>query len=316
MSLDPIILIDPQTGSRAEILASLGFNCYRFQAQVAGQPVELLEAHPNFSSGQERPSGSGIPILFPFGGRLRGTSFCYAGRSFELAAGDGLGNAIHGFVLNRPWRVLEQSGTHVVGQFHASQDDPQVLEQWPADFCITATYTLDANRLACQITVDNPDTRPLPCGLATHAYFRLPLGTGEASLHEICVPAQRHWTLAEMLPTGQNEEDEACVTLRAGRPFAECRFDDVFTNVEQSGRPLETSITDPQSGRRLVQSFDPAFRHCVVYTPGDRKTICLEPYTALPDALNLEDQGIDTGLWTLAPGESRQVQVAISLESV
>src|SRR5687768_7376813 len=112
-----IELTDPTCGTQARILASFGFNCYSFQARLRGAPVELLWSVPNFESGTERPSRSGIPILFPSPGRIAGTTFRFGGREYPLEAADGQGNAIHGFVLNRPWRVIEQSPQRVVGQF-------------------------------------------------------------------------------------------------------------------------------------------------------------------------------------------------------
>ena len=79
-----------------------------------------------------------FPILFPFPGRISGTSFHFRGRDYPLQAGDGIGNAIHGFVLNRPWQVVEQSDHRVVGRFHAAKVDASLLEHWPADFELAA----------------------------------------------------------------------------------------------------------------------------------------------------------------------------------
>src|SRR5687768_9559233 len=142
-----ITLHDEVTGSSAEILASLGFNCHRFTAMLAEKPVEVLWSASDFASGTVRPSSSGIPILFPFPGRISGTQFEWEGRTYELEPGDKFGNAIHGFCHTRSWRVLEQSPTRVVGQFHARQDDPTLKARWPGDFRITATYALRGNRL-------------------------------------------------------------------------------------------------------------------------------------------------------------------------
>ena len=74
-------------------------------------------------------------------------------------------NAIHGFVMNRPWRVLEQTQNRVVGEFHAGRDDRSLLTLWPADFRIQVTYELRNTTLSSVIEVSNPDSQPLPCGL-------------------------------------------------------------------------------------------------------------------------------------------------------
>ena len=63
----------------------------------------------------------------PFAGRIGGAAYEFRGRRFELEPNDGLGNAIHGFVYNRPWRVVEQSALRVVGEFQASKVDRKIL---------------------------------------------------------------------------------------------------------------------------------------------------------------------------------------------
>jgi aldose 1-epimerase len=46
----------------------------------------------------------------------------------------------------------------------------------------------------------------------------------------------------------------------------------------------------------------PAFRELLVFTPPHRQAVCLEPYTCVTDAINLQARGIDAGLLVLPPG--------------
>src|SRR5689334_14185398 len=126
-----ITLQDRDAGSIAVIAAALGFNCFRFQTMHGRRSLDFLWSEEGFEGGKKRPSGSGIPILFPFPGRLQGTSMTYGGRTYPLTAGDGRGNAIHGFVLDRPWRIVEETKEHVTGEFHAARDDRRLLDHWP-----------------------------------------------------------------------------------------------------------------------------------------------------------------------------------------
>ena len=102
MSIQCITLRDEDTQSQADILVGFGLNCHRFQTHLDGQPVQVIWSEDGFESGRLRPSGSGIPLLFPFPGRIQGTTLQWQGRQFPLQAGDGCGNAIHGFVLIGP----------------------------------------------------------------------------------------------------------------------------------------------------------------------------------------------------------------------
>ena len=109
---------------------------------IDGQPTEVLWSALSFTSGTLKPTSSGIPILFPFAGRLRGDVLHYQGRDYPQTPSDIYGNAIHGFVVRLPWRIIEQTGSKAVGQFQASCDEPSLLERWPADFLITVSYEL------------------------------------------------------------------------------------------------------------------------------------------------------------------------------
>lgn len=312
MSLEIVELRDATTGASARILPGVGFNCFSFRPGAAGESFEALWSDPQFTTGKTRPSHSGIPLLFPFPGRLRGASFEFEGRTFPLTAGDPLGNAIHGFVIGRPWRVIDQEPTRAVGEFQASVDDPSLLAAWPADFRIRVSYELIGHALASQIDIDNPGAGPLPFGFGTHPYFRVPLGaSGDAGACVITVPAAEIWPLADMLPTGERAPVAGAYRLCDGRPFSAAKFDDVFTGLSYTGGRAVASIDDAGNRRRLELSFDDRFRECVVYVPPHRDAICLEPYTCVPDAYALAQRGVETGLRTLAPGESFSTRIDI-----
>jgi aldose 1-epimerase len=274
--------------------------------------VEVLYAPPGFEQGQERPSRGGIPLLFPFPGRIAGTSFTWEGKRYELEAGDAFGNAIHGFVMWRPWRIIEQTDSRVVGQFHAWREDPSLQARWPADFRITATYTLRGTTLRGDYLIENPCDVPLPCGLGTHPYFRLPLGGPNADDCLVKLPVTERWELQDMLPTGRRLSVPDAAALQAGKRFGELQLDDVFAGLTFDEGWCRAEVHDPGSGVTIAERFDGAFRECVVFTPPHREAICIEPYTCVPGAFDLAQQGHDVGLRVLPPGGSFAAVVEIS----
>ena len=76
-------IVDPESGSRARVLVSLGFNCFSWRPMLEDGPREMIWADTGFESGDKRPSGSGIPLLFPFPGRIGGTTFRFEGRTIS-----------------------------------------------------------------------------------------------------------------------------------------------------------------------------------------------------------------------------------------
>jgi aldose 1-epimerase len=314
MADELVTLRDATSGCSAAIAPQLGFNCFRFTVQHEGQPVEVLYAHPEFAAGAQRPSGSGIPILFPFPGRIPGMHFKWEGKQYALEAGDPLGNAIHGFVLRRPWRVIEKSESRVTGEFHAWKDDPSLKERWPADFRMTATYELKSKQLIGSYRIENPGDVPLPFGLGTHPYFRVPLGGRSAGDCVVWLPVTERWVLKDMLPTGKRKVLPEAELYESGRRFDELKLDDVFTGLLDTAGMTEALIQDPSGLAMAIGWKTDQFRECVVYTPPHREAICIEPLTCAPAAAALAEKGIDAGWRVLPPGKSFDAQVTIAAE--
>lgn len=314
--MENITLHDPASGATAEVLVSLGFNCHRFSILHRGRQVDLLWRSPTFLSGSDRPSRSGIPILFPFPGRIRGTTFEWQGKSYSIPAGDNFGNAIHGFVHTRPWRVLEKDRRKIVGQFQASVDDPNLREQWPGDFRITASYDLSGGMLRLNYLIENPGETPLPCGLGLHPYFHVPLLDGDPKNCLALLPGSERWVLDQMLPTGERQPLEQAQEYRAGAAFGSLQLDDVFTGLQFDGGWCRGHVYDPAAKLAVTISFNSTFRECVVFTPPHREAICIEPYTCVPNAAELAGRGIDAGLRVLAPGESFTAAVELTVSEI
>jgi aldose 1-epimerase len=314
MKSEIAVLKDSASGAEAQVLVSQGFNLFRFTAMPRGKPLEVLYAPGDFASGQLRPSKGGIPLLFPFPGRIAGTTFTWEGKQYELEPGDAFGNAIHGFVMWRPWRVIEKSESKIVGQFHAGRDDPSLSARWPGDFRITASYTLRGNALSAEYLMENPGETPLPCGFGAHPYFRVPLGGSDAAGCLVTLPVEAKWELVDMLPTGKKLKLADAVDYQSGKAFGGLHVDDVFSELIFHDGWTTTTINDPQSGRSIVQRFNDVFRECVVFTPPHREAICIEPYTCVPGGFGLAARGIEAGLRVLQPGEAFMGRVEIAVE--
>lgn len=293
-----ISLVSPNGSALARIQVTLGFNL--FDWQLAGEP--LLWSQPGFETGAERPSGSGIPILFPFPGRIADGIFDWQGEQYKVDSDDGRGNAIHGFVHTRAWTATQLSDNSVRGVFRASEVDETILDQWPADFELTVDYTLEDRALISKFTMRSFES-PLPSGLGLHPYFRIPL-SGSTPV-ELKAPLVERWPLENMNPTGQRESVE--LDFAGGIAVNNLEFDDVFTCDEipiadggQSGRFMALLTLDQ---RRLVVEYDRDFRFCVLYTPPHREAICIEPYSCVPNAIRQTEQPARDayGLRVLAP---------------
>jgi aldose 1-epimerase len=315
---DRVVTVSDQTGSTARINLDAGFNCFSFAPVTESGPLELLWAEPRFDRSSP-PSLSGTPILFPFGGRLRDGAFRWQGREYHVSRGmrEG-GMVIHGYVLNRPWRLVEQSESRVVGEFRASVDDPALLEEWPADFQIRAAYEVRGASLIGEFDIRNPSHGPLPYGFATHGYFRVPIGGPDPEACVVTVPAGATWVLGEdLLPTGEVRPVTPENDLRAGRALGHGGFDAVYTDLRpEVDGSVHATVRDPGSEYTVRVVSTGPIREFVLYVPPHREAIAIEPYTCCPTTFDLDERGFDAGLRVLQPGQVERVTVEVRLEGL
>jgi aldose 1-epimerase len=314
-----VTLKSQDSASTATIVVDRGFNCVEFKADTGRVLVDVLDSDPGYATGDGRPSGNGIPILFPFPNRIRGGRYVWAGKEYALperkVGWDRTGNAIHGFCLDRPWRIVDQTADSVVGEFQLSVDAPDRADLWPSDFVLRVRYEVSGGRLASEFDVLNPDEKTLPWGLGTHAYFKVPLSPGSNPQDcRLFAPVSGQWELIDCLPTGQKLPMPEGLALRDGVRFGVRPLDDVFTGVPAD--LVECAIVDEKAGVKMSQWNPGSFRELVIYTPPNRNAICFEPYTCLTDAVNLQARGLDAGWRTLGPGESFSTWIDISAEAV
>ena len=116
-----------------------------------------------------------------------------------------------------------------------------------------------------------------------------------------------------MNATGKVEPLANANEFQSGLRFADVQLDNVLTGLTKTDGVYQSSIEDHTSGLTVRMEFGDEFRECVVYTPGHREAICIEPYTCVPDAFRLARDGVDAGMRVLQPGESFSVRITIEV---
>jgi aldose 1-epimerase len=300
----------------ARIRADVGFNCFSFEAPANGGTIETLWFEPEFAGGAGRPSRSGIPVLFPFAGRIGDARYTWNGREYTVTtAGTSDRHAIHGFVYTRPWRVIRQTADAVTGAFRGSIDAPETLADWPGDYAIELTYRVAGRSLDAEVRISNPGAAPLPFTFGLHPYFRLPLGGSSPGECHVTVPASHYRELESLLPAGRDLPVDSTRDLRTPRRFADLELDDVVTALEPNERgDIVTSVHDPASGLTVTQTFSAAHPFVVVFTPPHREAIAIEPYNGSPDPFAIGELGLDPHLIVLESGDTWESIYRISLE--
>lgn len=299
----PAVRLRSPAGSSALFLPTLGGNVLSWQVPTAGSGLELLWQDVGRLE-QSTAIKQGIPVLFPFVNRLRDAAFEWQGRRYELARNCPQSrHAIHGWVHQQTWRVaqMEARGDHAFVEAEATVEPSR--QPWPGALTVRLRATLRDHELLLEFAVTNPSDRPVPFSFGLHPYFRFPPAASQVAVDQ---PAEKLsvWELREHLPTGGKLPLRGKMLRFAAetkKPLGDERFDDVIHVKQPAAR---WTLIGPAG--RVEMTTAGGFREFVVFTPPHREAICLEPYTAMTDAIHLHNRNLDSGLRILPPaGEWR-----------
>ena len=217
----------------------------------------------------------GCFLMAPFVGRLSGGRVSWQGSETQVPCNHGA-HAIHGLAFDIPWQATSVS---------------------PNALVITAE--LDSGTLAQRIAIARGKLlleaeiraeEAMPAALGWHPWFRR---DGEV---RVGLAAEQVLTVGrDTIPTGGVEQVSGETDLRDA-PFVDGRtLDHVYSPVRS---PAFLTWPDLE----LQMAFEPPVQSVVVFV--HPQAVCVEPMTAWPDAISLEQAGaIGTGLATLQAGE-------------
>jgi aldose 1-epimerase len=298
--LETVILRDGN--AEAHVVSGLGANVARFRVG----DVEVLASPPDMATLRERPTRWGSACLFPFPGRIQGGRFTFRGKTIQLPVDGRDGNAIHGVVRTRPWRVLSADAAKVRARISTAAAGIPAAE-WPWPFELTLTVTLNDGRLRVATEARNVGSEAMPIGLGFHPYFHV----DDKTLVQI--DATEEWAQEAGLPTGQVRQLTAREWPRKALPIGQIPPDSQMAEGPVRNRLVRKAGTGRAGVRatltypthRVALSANAGFRRMVFFTPASPPLVSLEPQTCVPNAHRLAGEGNDeTGLVVLVPGRS------------
>ncbi len=306
-----LVTIEAQA-EQATFVPDAGLQCLKYRVGS----LDIIAGPDSADDWREHPFRSGIPILFPWPGRVAGGRFRFSGREVRLPINEpARGNAIHGLVYNRRFSVKPRGPYYLSAELD-SASDPELTAIWPYPFRLGIDYEIGSG-LRMGASVVNTGTSAMPFGLGFHPYFHAPFG-GRAGRQSVMlkVDADSRWGLdAGLIPTGQRDPVAGDFDLRCPVALDGKSYDDVFLRSNPSADAPAARLVDPAT-RLVVELWAAAaFREVVVYAPPDRAVVSLEPYTCAPDAFNLCARGIPAGMIELAPGARFEASFEIRLSA-
>ncbi len=313
----PDVIRLEESGQTVSILPGVGATVFDYRVRVGTEQFPLLDPPPTLEAVAADPMRWGCPILFPFPNRIRNARFTFDGRTHEFTESIIDGHHIHGLVYSRPWRLerCDVSGLGAAAGFSfRSKDFPEIAKQYPFPFELDVVYRLARDGLAVVLEIRNVGSENLPMGLGLHPYLRGPMSASTPRAEcRVRIPARARWELEDHLPTGEVVPVEGGIDLSHGCSLDGVELDDVYTYLQRDSAMgiVRCELEDRAARLRTVLEAGPGFREIVVYTPPNRSSVCIEPYTCATDAPNLEARDVDAGMRIIEPGESFRGQVRI-----
>jgi galactose mutarotase-like enzyme len=274
---DIVTLADEAAGSRVELAPARGALVTSFRAR-GRELLYLDEATLRDASKSVR---GGIPVLFPFPGKLADDAYRHGDRTFTMKQ--------HGFARTLPWTVVSKEGTPAASVTLELSSSPATLSQYPWPFRATLTFSLSGVRLRLALRVENLGGEEMPYGLGYHPYFAVKDKAGA-----------RIETRATRAFDNVTKETGAFHGFDLTRPEVDLHLCDHGST--------ESALT--ADGARLSVRGSSEFTRWVVWTLAGKPFVCVEPWTCPGNALNTGE-----GLIHVAPGGAHESWIEVAAEN-
>ncbi|MEM2905157.1 MAG: hypothetical protein QW587_05395 [Candidatus Bathyarchaeia archaeon] len=293
--------MNEETGERATIVDGCGATLQALQLKShTGEPLDVIQGHETPESLRERGPLAGSVPLIPWANRVHRARYRFLGREYLLPVNTGEGNAIHGFLFDKPWRVTSGRSTSNAACLTCEYVlRERGLPGYPFKLLARIDFQLSSDGFRTVTTVMNIGRVKLPLTVGFHPYLKAgPTKDGKIDSCRLTIPAAKRLEFREMIPTGRLKPVEGTAyDFRTPRLIGETRFDDGFTALSYSDGIASVKLYNETLGFGVELWQDRAYGFLQVYTPPHRQSVAVEPMSGAADAFN---NGM--GLIILEPG--------------
>lgn len=263
--------------------------------EVAGRPV--LEPYAN-----DVPcDGAHGAVLIPWPNRLAAGRYRFDGADHQLPISEpATGNAIHGLLRWRPWRVLRRSEARVTmgARLFPMPGYPFLLD-------VEVDYSLGEAGLRVVTAATNRGTVPCPYGAGHHPYLSPGAGPIDDCTLELACASRIVVDEARQLPIGVADVAGTAYDFRRPRRLGDLSLDCGFTDLQRDVSGLAWARLGATDGRVSELWVDEGYPVLQLYS-GDtlaperrRRGLAVEPMTCPANAFVSGDR-----LIRLAPGRA------------
>ncbi|WP_372662695.1 aldose epimerase [Cohnella sp.] len=249
------------------------------ECQLHGQELLYLDRE-TFLNPQANIRG-GIPVLFPIAGQLVNGQYEWNGETYRMKN--------HGVARNHPWEVIATGTEGSASITLALRSNAETLAAYPFEFELRFTYRLRDGILSIEQKYINLSQQAMPMVAGFHPYFATEgknLTYGTDATHMLDYNDKLVKPFNGSLDLGGMVESAALLDARK----------------QEISFPLAR-------GRNVHLSYSEEFRYAVLWSVEGKPFVCVEPWTALNEALNDK-----AGLLMVSPGETLDLALHIACE--
>lgn len=245
--------------------------------------------------------GRRAPILFPFIGRLKNSTYTVNSRSYQICS--------HGFARDSEWTLDQKTANTMTFMLRSSAE---TMRQYPFAFTCAVTYALDGDTVVKTHTVCNRSDETMYYEIGGHDGFRTTLAAGEVMADSyVEIPG-----VDALHPIINDEnlmltQEKRTVPLQNGRLYLRPGLFAQDALILDDLPERRITLGSDKNGYRITVRFQDYPYVGIWSRPVDYDTnyVCIEPWSTLPDAaylgMELERK---TGVRSLAPGETESLR--------
>lgn len=253
----------------------------------AGQEL-LWQGDPAVWSGR-------APILFPVAGSFKNLQYRYHGVTYEMPQ--------HGFARRRAFSVSAQSASAASFTLDSKE------ENYPFDYCLTATFALEGASLRATYTMENKGENDMYFGIGAHEAYACPEGIEQYRLE---FPDDE--TLTNHLLTGPLRNYETAeIPLDNGKlALSPALYESIDTLVFATLKSRSVTLRKNDGSRFVRVDFD-GMDNLLLWQKMGAKYFCIEPWTHAPEFIDHDgDITRKPGVRVLSPGEKQDITHVIT----
>lgn len=293
---DKILLADNASQTRAEIVPGCGAMLHAFTFRNGKNAVNIIDSYGSKKEFDENAEACGFKglKLSPFPCRIPNAEYRFNNRRYRFNNFLLNGSAIHGFLYNQPFRLVEEQATENFACISLLHEYKGGDAGYPFPYNCTIDYRLQKdNTLGITTTVKNTGISALPIADGWHPYFTF---GGKVDDLELQFQSREVMEFVNLIPSGRILPYTA---FASPARIGETALDNSFVLDFGKSQPM-CILYDPSTGWQLEIRPDESYPYLQIYIPPHRKSIAIENLSAPPDSFN---NGI--GLTTLAPGAGK-----------